>query len=177
VAAYLTRNVREGHGWPRVVSITLALESALLIAAAIGWAHAGRSATQPGSTLSLDVLLGCVALAIGFQSGAMLQLRVPGIVTTYITGTWTNLTNGLVRFFAGERHWPSRQKIEYEERLLMQAGILCAYLLSAMATGFLFRYARLAVGALPAISVLFVALYGLAGKSAADTSHEKPSMR
>jgi uncharacterized membrane protein YoaK (UPF0700 family) len=168
LAAFLTRNVREGSSWPRAVSNTLVLESTLLVAAAIGWALVGRNATQPGSTPSLDILLGCVAVATGLQSGAMLQLKIPGIVTTYITGTWTNLMSGLTRFFLREKHMPRRPKIEYEERMMMQGGILCAYLLAAMATGLLFHYARLAVGVLPAISLLLVAVYGLAHRPATN---------
>ena len=120
-----------------------------------------RQGARPGSTPQFDVLLGCVGLAIGIQSGTMLQLRIPGVVTTYITGTWTNLISGLTRFFTRGRHQPRTQKIEYEERMLMQGGVLCAYLLAAIATGLLFRYARPAVGLLPAISVLLVAMYGL----------------
>lgn len=162
LAAFLTRNVREGNDWPRTISKTLALESALLILAAIGWCIAGRNATQPGSKPDLDALLACVGLAIGIQSGAMLQLKIPGVVTTYITGTWTTLTSSLTRFFASERRESGRRKVAYEERMLMQASVLASYLISAMITGLLFRYARLAVGAIPALSVLFVALYGLA---------------
>lgn len=161
LAAFLTRNVREGDGWPRAVSRTMALESVLLVASATAWALVGRNAPQPGSIPSLNVLLGCVALAIGIQSGAMLQLSIPGIVTTYITGTWTTLMSGLVRFTIREKHWPRGQRIKYEERMMMQAGVLCAYFFAAVVTGLLFRYARLAAGVLPAISVLFVALYGL----------------
>lgn len=161
LAAYFARNVREGSGWPRAVSNMLALESALLIAAAIGWTLAGHQAARPGSELDLDGLLGCVALAVGIQSGAMLQLRIPGIVTTYITGTWTNLTSGLMRFLTRQKYQPRGEKIEYEERMLMQGGVLCANLLSAMVTGLLFRFARLAVGVLPSASVLLVAVYGL----------------
>lgn len=166
LAGFFTRRVREGHAWSRPVFITLALESALLLAAAIAWALAGRGGKQPGSTAALDVLLGCVAVAIGMQSGAMLQLRIPGVVTTYITGTWTNLMSGLVRFITREQHRPRAEKMEYEERMLIQAGVLCAYFLSAVTTGLLFRYARLAVGLLPALSVLLVALYGLAHRTA-----------
>jgi uncharacterized membrane protein YoaK (UPF0700 family) len=168
LAAFLTRKVREGSGWPRAVSNSLVLESVLVIATTIGWAIAGRRTTQPGSTPGLDVLLGCLALAIGIQSGAMLQLRIPGIVTTYITGTWTNLMSGLMRFITRKQHAPRGEKVEYEERMMMQAGILCAYLLSAVATGLLFRYARLAVGVLPAISVLLVAVYGMAHRPETD---------
>lgn len=162
LAAFMTRNVREGQGWPRAVSNTLALESVLMLAAAIAWSIVCRDAARPGSTPGLDVLLGCVALAIGVQSGAMLQLGVPGIVTTYITGTWTSLMSGLTRFASRERQLPRRKKVEYEERMLMQAGVLCAYLFAAVVTGLLFREARAAVGFLPAISVLFVAVYGQA---------------
>jgi uncharacterized membrane protein YoaK (UPF0700 family) len=167
LAAFLTRKVREGSSWPRAVSYTLALESALLAAAAVAWALVGRHTAQPGSTPGLNLLLGCVALAIGIQSGAMLQLRIPGIVTTYITGTWTNLTSGLTRFLTRQQHRPRQEKIEYEERLIMQGGILCAYLLSAISTGLLFRYSRLTVGALPAISALLVAVYGITHRPAA----------
>ncbi len=167
LAAFLTRQVREGSGWPRAVSNTLALESVLLIVAAIAWVHVGRHTARPGSTPGLNVLLGCVALAIGIQSGAMLQLQIPGIVTTYITGTWTNLTSGLTRFFTRQQRRPRREKIEYEERLIMQGGVLCAYLLAAVTTGLLFRYSRLAVGILPATSALLVTLYGLTHSTAA----------
>lgn len=167
LAAFCTRNVREGSGWPRAISNTLLIESSLLTAAAIGWALAGRDTAPPGSTPGLNVLLGCVALAVGIQSGAMLQLRIPGIVTTYITGTWTNLASGLTRFLTRAQTKP-RVKIEYEERMLMQAAVVCAYLISAMATGLLFRYSRLTVGALPAISVLLVVLYGQTCRSELD---------
>jgi uncharacterized membrane protein YoaK (UPF0700 family) len=166
LASYLTRNVREGTGWPRAVSNTLALESALLIAAAVGWVLAGRHTTSPGSTPALDFLLGGVALAIGIQSGAMLQLKIPGVVTTYITGTWTTLMSGVTRFFTREQHRSSEQKLEHEERMILQGGVLCAYLLSAVVTGLLFHYARLAVGVLPALSVLLVAVYALAHRPA-----------
>jgi len=168
LAAFLTRHVREGDGWPRPVWNTLALESALLIMAAVGWALVGRNTIQPGSTYGLDFLLGCVGLAIGIQSGAMLQLRIPGIVTTYVTGTWTTLTSGLVRFFTREKDAPRGQKIEYEERMVLQGATLCAYLLSAAATGLLFRYLRLAVGVLPALSVLFVSLFRRVHESTAE---------
>jgi uncharacterized membrane protein YoaK (UPF0700 family) len=108
-----------------------------MVATASGWALASHTARQPGSTPGLDILLGCLALAIGIQSGAMLQLRIPGIVTTYITGTWTQLMRGLTRFVTRKRN-------------------------AAMATGLLFRYARPAVGVLPAVSVSLVAAYTLA---------------
>ena len=75
----------------------------------------------------------------------MLQLKIPGIVTTYISGTWTALMSGLVRVKSDtpiEEH-------KFEQRLLMQAAILAVYFLSAVLTGCLFRYVPVGVGALP----------------------------
>jgi uncharacterized membrane protein YoaK (UPF0700 family) len=102
-----------------------------------------------------------VALAIGMQSGAMVQLKVPGIVTTYITGTWTSMLSGLVRLARRERQQAPGQDPAFEERLLTQAAVLSVYFLSAVLTGWLFRHLPLAVGVLPGVSVLLVAVHGL----------------
>jgi uncharacterized membrane protein YoaK (UPF0700 family) len=158
IGSYLTGDVPPGTFWSKAISWTLMLEALLLVAAEAGWIaihlHANHS---PG----LNVLLATVALAIGLQSGAMVQLKIPGIVTTYITGTWTTLLSGLVGFARHERRQPTGQNLELEERLLMQAGVLSVYFLSAVLTGWLFRHLPLAVGALPALSLLVVAVHGV----------------
>src|SRR5215472_8005084 len=46
------------------------------------------------------------ALAMGLQSAAVRRLHLPGIATTYITGTLTNL------FFGLTQHWGSRRRRE-----------------------------------------------------------------
>ena len=130
------------------------LEALLLLAAEAGWIaihlHINYSP-------SLEVLLATLALAIGMQSGAMVQLKIPGIVTTYITGTWTTMLSGLVRLGRQEQ----QQTQETEKRLGMQAAVLTAYFLSAVLAGWLFRHLPLAVGVLPGLSVLLVAVHGL----------------
>jgi uncharacterized membrane protein YoaK (UPF0700 family) len=156
----LTRNVQaesNENPWPRAVSRTLLLEATLLVFAEAGWAtHLHLTDSPRGALLPLDLLLGVVAFAIGLQSAAMVQLKIPGIVTTYITGTWTTLVSGLVRV----RSQAPGQKPEFEQRLMMQAAILTVYFLSAVLTGWLLRYIPAAAGALSAVSVLFVAIYG-----------------
>lgn len=156
IASFLTRKVRTGVVWSRAISFTLLLEAALMACAAIGWAAINLpSAYWQGS------ILGCIALAIGLQSGAMLQLKVPGIVTTYITGTWTMLINGLVRFEARSAMRGPQERLQFEERLWMQAGVLAVYFLSAVLTGWLFRYHAGMAGAVPVTAVLVAALYGV----------------
>jgi uncharacterized membrane protein YoaK (UPF0700 family) len=170
IGSLLTGNPQPEKVWSKSISLTLMLESVLMAAAAAGWiAIHLRANHSPDLPLHLNPLLGCIALAIGMQSSAMVQLKVPGIVTTYITGTWTTLVGGLVRLAKRDQQQPPRQKLEFEQRLLMQAGVLSVYFLSAVLTGWLFRHMPLAVGALPASGVLFAAVYGaLRARNASD---------
>jgi uncharacterized membrane protein YoaK (UPF0700 family) len=157
LGSLLTGSVRPGTVWSRAISWTLMLEALLLLAAEAGWIaihlHMNHSP-------SLELLLATLALAIGMQSGAMVQLKIPGIVTTYITGTWTTMVTGLVRLGRHEQQTPG-QEIEVEKRLALQAVVLTAYFLSAVLAGWLFRHLPLAVGVLPGLSVLLVAVHGL----------------
>lgn len=165
LAGFLTRKVAEGSIWSKAVSLTLILEAILMAGAETAWAALhGQGLQVPHRAISpeLNSILCVVAFAIGLQSGAMLRLRIPGIVTTYITGTWTNLMTGIVRLVTRERRKPEGEKLQFEERLLLQASILAAYFLSAVLTGWLFRYIPVVVGALSAFSVLLVAAYGIA---------------
>jgi uncharacterized membrane protein YoaK (UPF0700 family) len=162
-AAFLTRRVREGSPWPRAVSWTLLAEALLIAGCEAAWVAFLRGSAghfHPAQS-ALDPLLGVLAFAIGMQSGAMLQLKIPGIVTTYISGTWTSLMSGAVRFLTKKEHRPRRQNRAFEERLLMQGGILAVYFLAAVLTGWLLTHVPAAVGALPAASVLAAALYSL----------------
>ncbi|MBV8672298.1 MAG: DUF1275 domain-containing protein [Acidobacteriaceae bacterium] len=158
IGSLLTRNVLpegEGGQWPRQVSLTLLLEALLLIGVEAAW-FSTHPVGVPHPTHT--VLHVCVAFTMGLQSAAMLQMKIPGIVTTYITGTWTTLMSGLTRL----GNLPSTEKQNFESRLGMQAAVLAVYFTSAVLTGCLFRYFPAAVGALPAGSVLLVAIYSLA---------------
>jgi uncharacterized membrane protein YoaK (UPF0700 family) len=155
IGSRLTEKVQPAV-WSKAISWTLMLEALLLLTAEAGWIgiHLNLSYAP-----SLELLLATVALAIGMQSSAMVQLKIPGIVTTYITGTWTTMLSGLVRVARDEQ--PPGQEIEFEKRLALQAAVLSVYFLSAVLTGWLFQHLPLAVGVLPGVSVLLVAVHGL----------------
>jgi uncharacterized membrane protein YoaK (UPF0700 family) len=155
-ATVMTRKVTPGIVWSKSVSWTLLLEALIMAGAEAGWMMVHRGIHPP----NLNLLLGAVAFGIGLQSGAMLRLKVPGVVTTYITGTWTTLLSGLALFGTNVHRETPGQKREYEERLLMQAGIIAVYFLSAVLTGWLFRHSPPAVGLVTASSVLLVGIYG-----------------
>jgi uncharacterized membrane protein YoaK (UPF0700 family) len=142
--------------WTRAVSWLLVAECVCLAVVEAGWVERCRGAAIP--TSALLVLL---AICIGAQSGAMLQLQVPGIVTTYITGTWTQMVRGLTRVVTGESIAAPAEKPEFEEQLRMQGWILLAYFASAVLTGWLFHHAKALCGVLPVICVSVAGIYGL----------------
>jgi uncharacterized membrane protein YoaK (UPF0700 family) len=153
--SFLTRDVKEGSLWSKSTSSILLVESLILFAAAIAWLY--ESAVL--SARLKDLMLGCVAAAIGLQSGAMLALKLPGIITTYITGTWTNLINGLVLMGIGRPRGRDNEA-SLEGRLFVQAGFLLVYFLSAVATGWIFHYIPALIGFLSTIPILIVGAYG-----------------
>lgn len=157
--ALMTRKVKPESIWERAVSWTLLFEALLVSAVEFGWATLPK--TNGARPLERNLLLGCLAVAVGIQSGAMLRLKIPGIVTTYITGTWTNLMSGVARLLSREIPRAKREKKGFEERLELQAGVLASYLLAAVAAGWLLRDVPIAAGLLTTMSVLAAALYGI----------------
>ncbi len=150
----LNRRVRTGAIWAKSVSWTLFLESLLLALAESVWLIAHH---QPGPRLQL-ALLAWIAMAIGLQSGSMLQLRVPGVVTTYITGTWTVLTSGVTMLISRQPR-ALRDKTKLEESFEVQGGVLAVYFFAAALSGWAFRHAADIVGGIPTVAVLIVAAY------------------
>ena len=159
LATGLTRDAGKGAVWTRSVSLTLLLEASILVAAEIGCAALFPGAQVPSPVT--EFLLGSVAFAVGLQSGSMLQLKIPGIVTTYITGTWTNLVSGIVKLSARHQDKKPSERLQFEERLFLQAGILAVYFLSAVLTGWLFRFHPALSGVVAAGCVLLAAFIGL----------------
>ena len=155
IGSLLTHKVKEGSLWSRSVAGVLFLEALLMISAAVGWMRCGA---KPNPRMQV-VLLSCVAAGIGLQSGAMLALKLPGIITTYITGTWTTLVSGVVRIGSGDVRG-RRNQADFEDRLLIQIGFLASYFLSAVVTGWMLHYAPSFVGGLTSISILLVVAYG-----------------
>ena len=80
------RGPRRGD-WPSAVTGALVLEAILLGAFAVAWQITGPERGE----IAVYVLIGLTALAMGVQSAAVQRLDVPGIMTTYITGTLTSL--------------------------------------------------------------------------------------
>lgn len=152
----LNRRLQRDATWARSVSLTLFLEALFLALAESVWVDVHH---RPGHNLEL-ALLGWIAIAIGLQSGAMLQLRIPGVVTTYITGTWTILTSGVTLLLSRQTR-AVRDKTKLEESFELQGGVLAAYFFAAALSGWAFRSAPDFVGAIPTFAVLSVGVCGV----------------
>lgn len=76
---------RDGR-WSRSVTLVLIYESMVLIILASVWT---ALTSQPAALVPSAIVAS--AFAMGLQSAAMRSLNIPGVATTYITGTLTSL--------------------------------------------------------------------------------------
>jgi uncharacterized membrane protein YoaK (UPF0700 family) len=94
---------------------------------------------------------------MGLQSAAVKRLHLPGIATTYITGTLTNL------FFGLTQHWAARSQTtaagaSLKRFLILQAEVFVCYALAALTSGALYLHWPSAVAWLPVIAIASVAV-------------------
>ena len=97
IGALIVERIRSEQPWPRAVTAALAVEAIML--AAFGAGMYFTAATGEAQVL----LIAVSAVAMGIQSAAVRRLNVPGIATTYVTGTLTGAVTGLI---AGTRPAP-----------------------------------------------------------------------
>jgi uncharacterized membrane protein YoaK (UPF0700 family) len=105
-------------------------------------------------------------VAMGVQSAAVRRLKLPGIATTYITGTITSLFSGLVH------HWrrapndaaealfsddiAKLAKPGTKDALILQAEVFLSYTMAALGCAVLHSYWPTGVAVLPLIAIIAV---------------------
>jgi uncharacterized membrane protein YoaK (UPF0700 family) len=75
--------------WPARLTLALGVETVVLAAFAATWYVAGPGPARQFAMVAL------AAVGMGIQSAAISRLAVPGVTTTYVTGTLTGLMGGL----------------------------------------------------------------------------------
>jgi len=130
--------------WPGVVTLALAAETGMLAIFTATW-HLVGAIPGAGVRYFLIVLL---AFAMGIQSAAVRRLGVPGIATTYITGTLTSLMVDLLGWLRSlaaplpvanstEASSTGRsQAIPWDQRVVLLASVVGLYCFGALAGGF-----------------------------------------
>jgi uncharacterized membrane protein YoaK (UPF0700 family) len=150
--------------WPATVTRAMWMEGIILAVFGVTW-HLGA---RNGAILYALITLS--ALAMGIQSAAIRHLKVPGVATTYITGT---LTSMVAEFTTRLYRWrisplaadPTGQSVVLDvpqasrhHGARLQALVVLVYILAAVVSAFLqSRHSRL-VTLSPLIAVGLVAL-------------------
>ncbi|MBV8950728.1 MAG: DUF1275 domain-containing protein [Actinobacteria bacterium] len=140
VASRIAGPPRRTRRWPREIVIALTTGVVAQAALLAGWlARSGR----PEGSLQV-ALVGLSAAAMGLQTGAVRALAVPGISTTYVTGTLSGLVGELAVSAGSERDRVRRGAVVGG----LTAGAACGVLLV--------RHARCLAPVLPLAVALFV---------------------
>ena len=162
--AMIVQRSRADSEWPSAVTGALAVEGMLLGLFALLWYFTGAA---PGEG-ARDGLILISGFAMGIQSAAVQRLDVPGVMTTYITGTLTSLFVGLVgRVHSAQRQSPATGSAgtpvspvpaagPKDRRLGLLAAVFLAYALGASAGGILLLRLSVSAALLPLASVAIV---------------------
>lgn len=162
--------VGEGEsGAAREVRRAVWIETLILATFALS-AFAAPLLSQRATVL---LLIATSGLAMGLQSAAVRRLKLPGVATTYITGTITSLFSGLVHAFR-HRRGTQTETVTFGLRrsLTLQAEVFLSYAVSAGICAALHSRWPSAVAIMPLLALLAVDI-SLAPRrgSAGSTSH------
>lgn len=137
-----------GDGWSPRVTVVVSIEAVLLGAFALLWLTTGN----PRSEVVVYALILLASGGMGLQSTAVRQLRVPGVTTTFFTGTLTSIVTSAVRVaepLAGQpRKLPTST--------IPQLVALAAYVGAAAVGGLAAAHGADAVALLPVVVVIVV---------------------
>lgn len=155
VGALIVERGGERDVWPPAVTWALALEGTVLLLFSVVWALSGPGRGE-GAVHILIVLSG---VAMGIQAAAVRRLGVPGIATTYITGTLTSLMVDLVGWLrAGVQTAAvnAAPAVNWERRVGLLAAVFVVYGLGALAGAVLQARASPLVTLAPLLAVAAV---------------------
>lgn len=156
LGAIIVEGDQKREDWPPAVTGALTVEAVVLGAFAAAW-HVSRAE----SAVAIYVLIVLLGLAMGIQAAAVRRLGVPGIATTYITGTVTSLFVDLVGWIrsAGPGNAvgvAERHPVQWDQRVGLLAAVFVVYGFGAMVGGILQSRASPLATLLPLLAVTFV---------------------
>jgi len=163
VGALIVERESQPPDWPAVVTNAIALEAAIL------GIFAGTSFLMGGAgvTAVTYFLIFLLAIAMGIQSAAVRRLGVPGIATTYLTGTLTSLMVDLLGWLRSVAARLPAERAEagagrgaspmpWEQRVGLLAGVVGLYCFGAFVGGVLEIQASPLAPLMPLAAVMLV---------------------
>lgn len=157
IGAYIIENTKTG--WTHYVTLGIAIETIIILSVVIIWFHEGDVLSN--FVLYISIIL--LAVAMGIQSATIRHLKIPGIVTTFLTGTITSIGMSAVTGFKTG----FRKKIKpelaglplpknFEQRIELQLIVFLAYGITAIITGWLEYHKFLFLPLLPLTLIVIV---------------------
>ncbi len=142
--------------WPPEITAGLAVEAAVLALFCVLWLWSGPERNAQ----SLYPLIVLLAMAMGLQAAAVRRLGVPGIATTYITGTITSLFVDVVGWSraGGSPPEPQGEAGRWEQRVGLLAGVFVVYAFGALCGGVLQARCAALASAAPFAAVVTVVI-------------------
>jgi uncharacterized membrane protein YoaK (UPF0700 family) len=144
--------------WTSYITLSLAIETIIIAAfSALSFFY-----TTSESSYLLYLTIALSAIAMGMQSATIRYLRIPGIVTTFITGTITSIGMSVVQ---GKRKGFKRNEDDnleipaaknLEQRIELQVMVLLAYGATAVITGWIEYHGSKFLPALPLLLIVSV---------------------
>jgi uncharacterized membrane protein YoaK (UPF0700 family) len=138
--------------WPPEVTAGLWLEAFVLAVFCGLWILTGP-AREPHSVHALIVLLG---MSMGLQAAAVRRLGVPGIATTYLTGTITTLFVDVVGWRRAGAAPQGNAETKWEQRVGLLTSVFVVYAFGAFSGGLLQARFPVLASAAPLAAVVVV---------------------
>ena len=166
LGAVLVWDEEKGIPWKRIRIAVLVETFVMALFAAV---FVLPVSLQSEGTIAALIVLS--AFAMGMQSAIVKRLNLPGIATTYITGTMTSLMSGLVHHWKAEKELPEeKEELALAERsMALQAWVFILYALAAVASAVLYRRWPAVVALLPLIAIVAVTVSVYVQKEAASS--------
>src|SRR5215472_10430740 len=153
LGAVMVTNEGKGIPWKRIRLAVLVESAVLALFAAVFLLPVSLQAEG-----TIETLIVLSAFAMGMQSATVKRLNLPGIATTYITGTMTSLISGLVHHWGAEEEANAEDDSGLDPSIALQAWVFILYALAAIASALVYKYWPAGVALLPFVASIAVAI-------------------
>jgi uncharacterized membrane protein YoaK (UPF0700 family) len=138
IGAYIIENTK--RGWSHYITLSVAIETLIIFVLVVIWIKEEKITNN--YVLYVSIIL--AGISMGIQSATIRHLNIPGIITTFLTGTITSLGMSTVKGI--KSGFKKKIKKEFpelpvpknlEQRIELQAVVFFAYAGTAVLTGWL----------------------------------------
>jgi uncharacterized membrane protein YoaK (UPF0700 family) len=171
IGAYIIENTKKG--WSHYITLSVAIETLIIFVLVVIWIKEEK--TTNNYVLYVSIIL--AGISMGIQSATIRHLNIPGIITTFLTGTITSIGIGTVKGI--KKGFKKRVKTTQpglpapktlEQRIELQIIVFLAYAGTAVLTGWMEYHHSHFLPFLPLLLIICVLIIVI---SRPDHSHFK----